>query len=95
MADAPGKNFRKGISLIELFQFKIFIFFAHSACSAVVCSVNLDQPDAPFFFQNLRIPDLNITLVVGTLHSVYGLVCKRSVFWQAPITLEPLNEKSE
>ena len=30
MADAAGKNFRKGISLIELFQFKIFIFFSHS-----------------------------------------------------------------
>ena len=45
------KNFRKGISLIELFQFKIFIFFAHSAYSAVVCSANLNQPDAPFFFK--------------------------------------------
>ena len=47
------------------------------------------------FFQNFRMQDLNIALVVGTLHSVYGPVCKHSVFWQTPITLEPSNEKSE
>ena len=38
------------------------------------------------FRNNFRIPDLNIILVVGTLHNVY----ERSVFWQTPITLEPL-----
>ena len=46
---------------------------------------------ATAFRNNFRIPDLNITLGVGTLHSVY----ERSVLWQTQIALDPLNEKSE
>ena len=89
------ENFRKGISSIKLFQFKIFIFFAHSGIFCRCLFGESRSAGCGAFFQNPRIQDLNITLVVGTLHGVYELVCKYSVFWQTPITLEPLNEKSE
>ena len=95
MANALGKNFRKGISIIELFQFKIFIFPAHSGVSSCCLFGEFKSTGYAAFFQNFRTPDLSITHVVGILYSPSELVCERSVFWQTPNTLEPLNEQSE
>ena len=91
MTNALGRNFRKGIFIIELFRFKIFIFFAHSGVSCCCLFGKFKSTGCAAFFQNFHMPDLDITLVVGTLYSV----CERSVFWQILITLEPLNEQSE
>ncbi len=73
------ENFRKGISFIKLFQFKIFMFFTHSGIFCRCLFSESKSTGWAVFFQNLRIPGLNIILVVGTLHSVPELVYNRSV----------------
>ena len=85
MANALGKNFRKGASIIELFRLKAFIFSSHSVVSCCCLFGEFKSTRYAAFLQNFRMPDLNITFVVGTLYSVYELVRNRSVFWQIPI----------